>query len=525
MAENNIYSIFRKSALANPNWPAVIFNGQTTTYGELDVEIAKMSARLRSLGVVPGNRVLMYSPNVPQYYAVYLGCAHAGAVFAPINVAFRVRELAYITQNAKADLAIVHASLYKDFKQLVSGLPDAPRRVVLLGGHTPEADSRVVGVLEDIAADEVTPPYDCDTRFPSLICYTSGSTSVPKAVLHSHGSTSYSARTYAEVWRHCRQDCGVVVPPLSWIFGISTTSMGMFAAGSTVILLPRFHPERALEAIESHQATLFFGTTSMYTKMLDVLRHRDFDLSSLRFCMIGGEPCPESAVRPVEQRFGRRLIQAWALTENHPFAAMDANDVNAPRGTAGKVAPGGELRLLDPSGNEVPDGTPGEAYVRGPGAMLCYYREPELTAEKVTHDGWIRTGDLVMRDKDGYLFVVGRVSDMIIRSGANIAPAEVETVLLDHPGIGAACVVGTPDPVSGEAIVAYVVPIAGMNVSRDALLEHLRGNLAQYKVPQAIVFRNELPTNMSGKLDRAALKTMAAADLHVFAGAVTARST
>jgi acyl-CoA synthetase (AMP-forming)/AMP-acid ligase II len=512
MADHNIYSVFRRSARADPDWPAVVFMGRVTTYGELDAEIAKMATRLRALGVERGDRVLMYSPNVPEYYAVNLGCAYAGAIFAPINVAFRVRELAYITQNAKADLAVVHASLYKEFKDLVAGLPDAPRRVVLLGGPSPHADSRVVGAIEDIPADTLEPPFDCDASFPSLICYTSGSTSVPKAVLHSHGSTSYSAMTYAAVWRHRREDSGVVVPPLSWIFGISTTSMGMFAAGSTVILLPRFHPERTLEAIESHRATMFFGTTSMYTKMLDVMRHRDFDLSSLRFCMIGGEPCPESAVRPVEQRIGRRLIQAWALTENHPMVAMDANDVNAPRGTAGRVVPGGKLRILDPSGNEVPDGTPGEACVSGPGAMTGYYREPQLTAERMAPDGSIRTGDLVVRDKDGYVFVVGRVSDMIIRSGANIAPAEVETVLLDFPGIAAACVVGSPDPVSGEAIVAYVVTIAGMSVDREELLAHLQRNLAHFKVPQSIVFRDELPTNTSGKLDRAALKAMAAQD-------------
>ncbi len=510
---SNIILPLRSVAASRAGHPAFLYEGRTITYAGFMSDVDKVAGLLAEHGVAKGDRVLIFSPNAPEYEAAFLGCCHVGAVAAPVNEAFRRRELHHIAANSRADLAFVHATRLQIFRENIDDSPYAPSKIVVIGNTEPVAgDDKVLGSFDELvpgrAAGEAA---HCAPDDPCLIVYTSGSTAAPKSVLHTHASVGYQIRTYPEVWDYRPEDVACVSPPMSWVSGLVMTTASLLAVGATVALLRRFHPEHVLDTIEQQRATMFFGTMSMYTKILDVLRHRDADISSLRFCMNGGEPCPESLVKPAEARLGLRLVQAWAFSENHPLVAMRAHDVDAPRATAGQPAPGVEIRLCDPDGNEVPDGTPGEARVRGPGAMTCYYGDPEMTADKMDAEGWIRTGDLLVRDGLGYLFVVGRVSDMIIRSGANIAPAEVETALLEHDAIAAACVVGTPDRVSGEAIVAFVAPKPGRELSAAELHEHLAPRLARYKLPQEIVFRDGLPVTANAKVDRAALKKEAAA--------------
>lgn len=514
---DNIFQLFESSARQRPDAIAVHYEGRQITYGHLLDETLRVAALLRALGVREGDRVLIYSPNTPEYLSVFYGCAHVGAVLAPVNDTFRMTELRYIAKNASADVAFVHASILDPFLENLRGSLDAPSKIVALGTHgaTPAG---VLGAYERLLAPtETAPAVDCAADAPGLIVYTSGSTTVPKAVLHTHGSLHFSLTTYAAVWEYTDSDIAVVSPPMSWVFGLILTSAAMLTVGTTVVLLRRFHPERVLEAVEQFRATLLFGTMSMYTKMLDVLNKTDYDMSSLQFCMIGGEPCPDSLLKPVEARFGLRFCQAWAFSENHPLVLMRPQDKDAPRGTAGRPAPGVEIRLIDPDGNEVTGAGSGEAWVRGPGAMTCYFGNPELTAERIDAEGWIQTGDLLKRDEDGYLFVVGRASEMIIRSGANIAPAEVETALLEHPDIASACVVGIPDRRSGEAIVAFVTPRNGAEIGTAEILDHLRSRLARYKLPQEILLMQTLPVTANNKIDRKALKQIAIGRLTSYA--------
>ncbi|WP_173933940.1 class I adenylate-forming enzyme family protein [Chelativorans sp. Marseille-P2723] len=513
MNNSNIFLKIDRVADRRSGHPAFLYEGQTITYAQFQRQVCQVSWLLTELGVQAGDCVLIFSPNAPDYEAVFLACCQVGAIAAPVNEAFRRKELHHIAANSKADVAFVHVSRLNVFRSNMDDSPDAPSKIVVIGDDEPvAAEGRVLGRLDDLlgSAEESREAFHCTEDTPCLIVYTSGSTADPKAVLHTHGSVGYQITTYPDVWDYREDDIACVSPPMSWVSGLIMTTASMLSTGGTVALLRRFHPERVLDAIEEHRATMFFGTMSMYTKILDVLQRRKADLSSLRFCMNGGEPCPESLVKPAEARLGLRLIQAWAFSENHPLVAMRAHDVNAPRGTAGKAAPGVEIRICDPEGADVPEGAEGEAWVRGPGAMVCYYGNPALTAEKTNAEGWTRTGDLIRRDSDGYIFVVGRASDMIIRSGANIAPAEVETALLEHPGISAACVVGISDRVSGEAIIAFVSPKPDASLSRERVFEHLEPRLARYKLPQEIVFEKNLPVTANAKVDRSALRQLAA---------------
>jgi long-chain acyl-CoA synthetase len=504
----NLFDLIQAHAEAGPDRPALVYQRATITYAQLIDSARRVSATLRARAVKPGERVLMYSPNTPEYLSVYLGCAHAGAVFAPVNTAFRAREMRYVLANACADIAFVNARVLGQFRELSAGIGDAPRQVIDFEDVDAVGEDGLGAFLRVLGTDaDASPALDCDANHGALVCYTSGTTSTPKPVLHSHASELFAAMGYVAAWRMQRTDRGLVTLPLAWIYGLSSASLALLSSGATVVLMTHFNPEKALEAIEERRATVFFGSMSMYVKMLDVLRQRDFDLSSLRLCTNGAEPCPEASVRAFEERAGIKLTNAYALSEARPVIAEDPLDESAPAGTCGRLVPGAAVRLLDGDGQEVKSGEAGEAYVRCPGMLSSYFREPQVTGQRLSPGGWLRTGDLLRRDAHGYYFVVGRTGDMIIRSGVNIAPAEIEAALLEHADVSQAVVIGVPDTASGQAIVAFVVPSSGVELGEEVLRTHLASRIAQYKMPQKFVVQPDLPIGPSGKLDRAMLKS------------------
>lgn len=510
MSKENVFHLIEDAAAAHPDKIAFRFQGDELRYADVMSRASGMSQLLKRFGVAQDEPVLFYAQNCPDHACAMIAACHHGAIHAPVNDGFQSQELRHILTNSEATLAFVAAPLIPRFLDAAAATGSRCRIVVVGSGDAQDAPS-ILGRLDDlIPKGSDAPAARRVASDPCLIVYTSGSTAMPKAVLHSHGSTGYALNTYADIWDYRVGDVAVVSPPMSWVFGLILTSVAMLTKGTTVILLPKFHPERVLEAIEANGAQLCFGTMSMYSKMLDVLSKKDFDLSSLRFCMVGGEPCPASSLAPAERRFGLRFTQAWAFSENHPLVAMRPTDIDAPLGTAGRPAPGVEIVLRGEDGvTPTPDGMPGEAWVRGPGAMTCYYGDPDLTAEKIDDNGWIRTGDLLIRDAAGYISVVGRATDMIIRNGANIAPSEVENAILQFNTVETAAVVGAPDPMSGEAVIAFVSgkDFAPSNV--PDLGTHLRASLAAYKVPSKIIVMTDLPVTSNGKIDRKALKAEA----------------
>lgn len=507
-----MYGVLGHSAELCPDRPAIVSDAGTLTYGQLDRDVRALSAGLRGLGLAPGDRLLTYAPNVPEYLVTYLACAHAGLVFAPANVGFRARELAYVCANAEAHVAVVHAEVLDEFLARVGDAASAPRLLVILGA--PVSASLEPGQIRfeellERGAEAPRDPATVDPEAPLLICYTSGTTSKPKPVLHSHRSEVYNATTYAWVWRFGPGDRGLVALPLAWVYGLSTSSMALLAGGATILLRRRFHPRDTVRTIDSERATVMFGTMAMYNKMLEVSAAESADLSSLRLCVNGGEACTDAAVGAFETATGLRLLQAYALSEARPVLAVDPADAAAPRNVSGQPVPGAEIRLVGEGGRELGPGEAGEAEVRCPGMMTAYFREPAITAEKMTADGWIRTGDLLVRDPEGYYSVVGRRSEMIIRSGANVAPAEVESVLLELPEVNAVGVVGVPDPVSGEAVVAFVVADELDQLEPSRLAVRLGDDLSSFKLPGHVFGVDAIPVNASGKVDRGELRRRA----------------
>jgi long-chain acyl-CoA synthetase len=486
-------------ASGTPDYPAIIMGERTLTYAETLASVATVAGGLRALGVARGDRVLIFSENSPEYLVANLATARLGAILATASATFRSAELEFILGNASPRCVIVQ----EDLAPVVRAAVGAPGR-----SGPPLVMSGPGGLsgLPDAPPVEGDEPVAASTG--ALISYTSGTTTQPKPVFHSHGSLGGIVTSYAALWDLRPEDRVLVGLPMAWLFGLVTTAQTALTAGSTVVLLDHFNPVRALEAIDARGVTVMPGVATMYVKLLEALpgveRRAGRPLESrLRLCVAGGEPPSENAFGRFRARFGVPVFDVYAASECTPICSYEAASDREPRpGSCGRLAAGVEARIVDAEGGDVAPGEAGELLVRGRGQMLGYYHDPELTGAAV-QDGWYRTKDLFRVDEDGFYHLVGRASDLIIRGGANVSPLEVEAVLERHAAVVECAVVGLPDASYGEEVCAVVVgPAAGEG---EALAAHCREHLAAFKVPTRFEFVAELPRGATGKVLRKAL--------------------
>jgi long-chain acyl-CoA synthetase len=460
--------LLRRQARQRGDALAVTDVHTTVTYAELDAMVSGYADQIAA-GARPGERVAVIGDNSVSHLAAAFGVWRAGCTLVTIYASSTPQELDYAVGHSQPAL-VLHP--------VPGSVPD------LDGG---QARSCVAGQA----------PI-------ALICYTSGSTSRPKAVMHSHAGLAGAALAYADVWHLGPDDVTLVSLPLAWAFGLVTTSMATLSAGGHVVLLARSDPASLLRSLAGHGATFFAGVTTIFVKMLAAIDD-DPSLplpSDLRLCISGGEPRNEHAFDRWTAITGCPVHDVYAASECFPVVTYDPIlDPRPIAGVAGRVVPDAAVRLVE-----------GEAWTRGPALMLGYWGDPELTKAALTDDGWYRTGDLVEIDDAGYVRVVGRLSDLIIRGGANVSPAEVEAVLLTHPGVREAAVVGLADATYGEQVVAAVVLDPGTaDVTTEQLAEHCTV-LASYKRPTRFVVVEQLPRNANtGKVQRRELAAQLAA--------------
>lgn len=492
---NDIVSPVLRHAASRPDHPAFVFNGEITSYGTLVDEGRRAATALRDLGVGKGDRVAVLSANRPEIFSLYLGIAIIGAAIVPVNADFAPHEVRYILEHSGARLLILADELAQTADRAVEGLESGPARetfddfLARARAAAPHAGAQA-GSGEDLV----------------LLCYTSGTTSTPKGVAATHANELASGFAYSGMWCISPQDRVLVMLPLTFSYGFHAATYVALLSGATVLLAPKFHPRLALEAIESLRPTVFLGVPTMYAMMADVARKDDrrYDVSSLRLCAASGAALNEQIEADCQRHVGIAVRPYYAMTEVRPIFSFDLRqEAQPPAGSVGRLIPPTEIRLVDDNGAEVGEGEVGELWVRGPSFSGAYYRDPVRTADAVT-DGWFRTGDLVVRDEDGNFFIVGRNRDQIISGGAKIAPIEVENALLAHPGIAAAAVVGSPDPVFGQVVKAVVVK-ADPELSEEDVVAHCRGLVADYKVPRIVAFIDELPVAPSGKVQKSQL--------------------
>lgn len=484
-------------AARQPESTAAVGAGRRISYAQLVAAVHELSDRLAAAGVRPRDRVAICAENSPEYLIATLAIWRVDAIAATVYASSGANELGYALANASPRLILV----------------DPPRRPMIeealsAGGHAAAVaeigiDGRFEGLPEPTGG--FGPPV-IDPGDATSICYTSGTTTHPKPVVHSYGGLLASAQSTASVWRVNADDAILVSLPMAWLFGLVTTSMVGLISGSKIVSLPRFNPVHVLTAIDQEEATILPVVVTMVVKLVSLLQEPETapDTSSLRFCVSGGEPRREQVFDEWHRLSGCPVHDVYAASECFPVITYDPGVDPVPlRGAAGRVVEGAAMRVLAPDGSEVAPGEIGEALWRGPALMLGYWQEREMTEAALTADGWYRSRDLVRVDDEGYVFVVGRASEMIIRGGVNVSPAEIESTLREHPSVADAAVLGLPDAEYGESIAAAVVlKNEEDELDPEVMAAFCAARIARSKVPTQWRQFAALPRNATGKVLR-----------------------
>jgi long-chain acyl-CoA synthetase len=475
---------------------ALAFEGQEWTNVAVQRAACRLAHALRRLGVRPGERVVVLLPNCPEVIQAYGGIWRAGAVIVPVVFLLNPTEVRHILDHAEARALITSP----DLAWKAEGW-DGVRIVV--GGEVPGAlgwDS-VLGP----EPDRFPPTERADDDLAALL-YTAGTTGQPKGVALSHGNLVANARAAASLYELEREQWSLAVLPLSHSYGLTLMNTGS-VLGTRAVMLRWFNPELVLETIERYRVQYMAGVPTMYVYLLNHPDAGRFDTSSMRAWGSGAAPLPVEIVEPFEKRFGGRILEGYGLTEAGPVVSAHRLSGERRLGSVGQPIPGVEVTVVDDQDRALAAGDIGEVCVRSPAVMLGYHGMPEETARVLRH-GWLHTGDMGRLDADGYLYIVERKKDLIIRGGFNIYPREVEEVLYAHPAVAEAGVVGRPDALMGEEVRAFVVLKTGEQATADDLLAFCRTRLAKFKCPREIRFVEALPKSPIGKILKKELRAL-----------------
>ena len=471
------------------------------TWRELEHGRKQLAELLLTLGVRAGDRVMVVAENCCTLVAVLFAVTSVGAWVVNVNARMSPRELDAIRAHCM------------------------PRRVLYLGDDSADARHHAErvqatrlslgrwGTIAVTALDERCTPEPVTgnpTQDVAALLYTTGTTGEPKAVMLTHANLLFIARISAEM-RHLSQEDRVYgLLPISHVYGLASVTLGSLRAGASLHLQPRFSPAALLEFLAAHRITVCQGVPAMYAKVLEHLKSRGEKLAlpSLRFIYAGGSPLSPDLKREVESVFGMPLHNGYGLTEASPTLTQTRQEEPRSDCSVGRVLPGVELRIVDAGGRDVEPGATGELWARGPNIMKGYYRDATATAETMRPGGWLATGDLARQGADGAYFIEGRVKELIIRSGFNVNPVEVETVLNSHPDVTQSAVVGRKKN-GEEEVVAFVELVAGARVTPQALLAYAAGLLAPYKRPVEIITMGALPAAANGKVLKGRLAQLA----------------
>ncbi|MEA3077931.1 MAG: long-chain acyl-CoA synthetase [Actinomycetota bacterium] len=483
---------------------AFVSRGRRTTYGELRASVADLRTGLVELGVQPGDRVAIVSANNWFFVVSYLAVLGAGAVVVPLNPASPAAELRNELSAVEAKVAIVGPSGRDAMAGIGQGATSVEHVIVPDGVELAAATplDKLLGhkkttALVDRGPDDL-----------AVLIFTAGTSGSPKAAKLTHGNLLSNIE---QMQRHPGRalnadDVSLGVLPMFHIFGLNVLLGLSLYAGASVVLVERFDPASALDTIRDHGVTLIAGAPPMFSTWADMPSADPKAMKTVRLAVSGAAPLPAEVALAFEGRYGVPVFQGYGLTEAAPTVTSSVVGGAAKPGSIGLPLPGLEVRIVDEEGEDALQGDAGEIWVRGPNVFAGYWEDDATTANVLTGDGWLRTGDIATVDDDGYLYIVDRAKDLIIVSGFNVYPAEVEEALLEHPGIAEVAVVGMPHPHSGESVKAFVVQAEGHHLEEDQVIEFCAGRLARYKCPTKVTFLPELPHGTGGKLLRRQLQ-------------------
>lgn len=475
---------------------ALVQDGTSTTYAELDRAVTRLAHGLRTRGIQRGDRVAFLGLNSVEMVVTIFATARLGAVSVPVNTRLAAPELAHVLGHSGARILLVEEDL--------AGATQHPQIAELGIDHIVFARAAGEG-LDHVAVDdpsEIDEPVGLDDLF--MIQYTSGTSGRPKGVMLTHGNVVWNAVNLLVDVDLGSEEVALVTAPLFHTAALNQVLFPTVLKGGTALIESRFDPVRAIDLIERERVTLLFGVTSMYLAIAASPRFVEADLTSLRLALSGGAPIPEALLHTWLDR-GLMIIQGYGLTEASPGTTMlRAADGVRKVGSAGTSCFFTDVRVVV-GDRDAEAGEAGEVLVSGRNVSPGYWEDEDATARAFDR-GWLHTGDLATRDEEGYLRIVDRLKDMYISGGENVYPAEVEQALHEHPAVAECAVIGVPDKTWGEVGRAFVVVATGAELDHDAVLAHLESLLARYKLPKSVVFVPELPHNASGKLLKSQLR-------------------
>lgn len=508
--------------------------GQRSNYRQFQADVQTLARALLSLGVRRGESIGIWATNLPQWVLTQFAAAHIGAVLVNINPSYRSHELQYVLNQADITTLLLtdrfKSSEYFDIlgqvcPELASAGPGnlhsaACPKLRWVVSIKEEKRPGMLAWSEFLARAGKVTDSELAARQAELqagdvvnIQYTSGTTGFPKGVMLSHRNLLLNAYHVGQRLAFTDKDRLCIPVPFYHCFGcvMGTLMCGVYGA-TMVIPAESFDPLATLQAIAAERCTAVYGVPTMYIAQLNHARFSEFDLKSLRTGVMAGSPCPIEVMRAVVDRMGARDITiAYGLTESSPVITQTTTQDSLEHrvGTVGKEIPGVEVKIVVPGAlDPVQPGESGELMVRGHCVMKGYYNKPAETAAAITPDGWLHTGDIAMRTPDGYYRITGRGKDMIIRGGENIYPREIEEFLHTHPGIADVQVVGLPDEKMVEEVCAWIRPKPGVTLSEDEIKSFCKGRIAHFKVPRYVVFVDEYPTTVTGKVQKFRLREM-----------------
>jgi long-chain acyl-CoA synthetase len=519
----NLASLLEHRARLTPDAVALTYQGVHTTYAALDEGASRIAGVLVDLGIMPGDHVALSCPNCPWFPLAYFGILKAGAVVVPLNILLKSREVAYHLKDsaAKAVLAFEGTAVLPLGATVRAACEETGCEHLLIMTADPEAPGSIAhsGTLGRRMQDQ-SPHFDTRRRCPddtAVILYTSGTTGYPKGAELTHDNMLLNAIATHHMLSPAmlgglEQDVELVTLPLFHSTAQTCQMNACLFGGVRMVLLPRFDPAVVLETIAREKVGIWIGVPTMYWALLEHTAAGNISpapiAEHLRICVSGGAPMPVEVLRRFETTFGVRILEGYGLSETSPVVSFNQLQKASRPGTVGFPVFGVDVRCVDDEGRPVATGERGEIVVRGPNVMKGYYNRPDATEEAMRH-GWFHTGDIGVFDAEGYLAVVDRKKDMILRGGFNVYPRELEEVLMTHPAVSLAAVVGVPDARLGEEIKAYVVKRPGDATTEAEMLAWGREQFASYKYPRSIEFLASLPMTASGKILKRELRAQA----------------
>ncbi len=496
----------------HPDAEAMTFYGHKTTYRELEDAVHAFASALQQAGIQKGDRVAVMLPNSPHFVISYYGILTAGGIVTQVNPMLVERELQYILTDSGAKAIVALDTVYPRVRA-VEAETDLEKVIVASlqsGGQSVSPDETFEAFLASGKNHEFHPVSINPAEDVAILQYTGGTTGRSKGAMLTHRNLLANVVQSFEFFKsdfHPGQDRCLTVIPLFHVFGMTACMNLTLYAGSSLVLLPRFDIKEVLETIKREKPTSFPGVPTMYVALTNYPGVEEYGVDSIRTCNSGSAPMPVELMREFERRTGAKVLEGYGLSEASPTTHCNPPFAERKPGSVGIGFPSTEYKIVDTETGEreLPIGELGELIIHGPQVMKGYWNMPEET-KKALRNGWLYTGDLARMDEQGYVYIMDRKKDLIIASGYNVYPREIEEVIYEHPAVKEAAVIGVADPYRGETVKAFIVLKDGANATEQDIADYCKANMAPYKVPKLIEFRSELPKTNVGKVLRRTLR-------------------